>query len=72
MFHLLHEWVAALEPKGLVYSGGGVHYDGDDEEFNLAWAKGDQRRIRDMGASRREAAARTPGIIHAMSSGRWN
>jgi HEAT repeat protein len=63
---LLNEWIAALCPGGLVYSGSLVHYDGDDDEFNREWAKEDQRRIRrrqiwDMGAGRRQAAARALG-----------
>lgn len=65
---LLHEWTDALEPRGLIYSGSSVHYDGDDEEFNWEWAKEDRRRVRsrelwDMGAGRRQAAARALGEL---------
>jgi HEAT repeat protein len=65
---LLKEWIAALEPRGLIYSGGSVHYDGDDDEFNREWAKEDQSRLRsreiwDMGAGRRQAAARALGEL---------
>jgi len=65
---LLHDWTDALEPQGLVYSGSSVHYDGDDEEFNWQWAKEDRRRVRsreiwDMGAGRRQAAARALGEL---------
>ena len=65
---LLNKWIAELSPKGLMYSGSGVHYDGDDEEFSWEWAKEEQRRIRqreywDWGAGCRQAAARALGEL---------
>lgn len=65
---LLKEWTAALSPEGLVYFRGSVHYDGDDDDFNRAWAREDQWDFRqmkswDMGAGRRQAAARALGVL---------
>jgi len=65
---LVEEWTSMLCPEGLHYPASSVHYDGDDDEFNRAWAREERHRINadriwDLGAGRRQVAARALGML---------
>lgn len=44
---LVKEWTGMLCPEGVHYPASSVHYDGDDDEFNRAWAREERHRIED-------------------------